>query len=153
MEEKVSNLLEGQRFNTGEKSLLGRILPILLIIIIIGLGVFTGYYFSGKKGSSSLPGGTGVVSQEKITKGNEFGSKDVSKFKDTATGVIEANGVDGEGTHKLVREGGPSQTACLTSSVLDLDQFVGKKVQVWGESFQARKCGWLMDIGKIKILE
>jgi len=66
---------------------------------------------------------------------------------------LEKNGLDGEGTHRLIREGGPSQTAYVTSSTLDLDQFAGRKVQVWGETFRAQKAGWLMDIGRLKILE
>jgi hypothetical protein len=30
---------------------------------------------------------------------------------------------------------------------------VGKKVQVWGETFKGQKAGWLMDVGRIKALE
>jgi hypothetical protein len=52
-----------------------------------------------------------------------------------------------------VREGGPSQTAYLVSSVIDLDSYAGKKVKVWGETFAAKKVSWLMDVGKIEILE
>lgn len=129
-----------------------RVLPFLAIILVIGLGIFAGFFLSGKK-NFLAPGLSGTVPGDKIVKGSEFGSNDTSKFKDTATGVLESGGLDGEGTHKLTREGGPSQTVYLTSSVLDLDQFVGKKVQVWGETFQAQKAGWLMDVGRIKILE
>lgn len=86
-------------------------------------------------------------------KGKEVGSTNLETFSDTATGVIEKGGINGEGSHKLIREGGPSQTAYLTSSVVDLDQFAGKKVQVWGETFSAQKAGWLMDVGRVKILE
>ena len=53
----------------------------------------------------------------------------------------------------LLREGGESQTAYLTSSVLDLDMFIGRKVQVWGQTFDSTNVAWLMDIGKIKVLE
>jgi len=67
--------------------------------------------------------------------------------------VIEKNGFDGEGTHKLLREGGESQTAYLTSSVLDLDLFVGHKVEIWGETFAAQKAGWLLDVGAVKVLD
>ena len=61
--------------------------------------------------------------------------------------------VNGEGTHKLIRDGGPSQTVYLISSVIDMSEFVGKKVQVWGETIDAQKAGWLMDVGRVKILE
>ncbi len=68
-------------------------------------------------------------------------------------GTLEKGGIDGEGTHKLIREGGESQTAYLTSSIIDLDPLVGKKVQVWGETFKGQKAGWLMDVGRVKVLE
>jgi hypothetical protein len=66
---------------------------------------------------------------------------------------LEEGGIDGEGTHHLVRDGGPSKSVYLTSTVIDLDSFAGKKVKVWGETISARKAGWLMDVGKIKIIE
>ena len=53
-------------------------------------------------------------------------------------GDFAKGGIDGEGTHKLIRDGGPSKTAYLTSSVIDLDQFVGKKVKIWGETRAAQ---------------
>lgn len=153
MTEDISNLAEDRIQSAEEPGIFKRILPVLLIVLVIGLGVFTGFYFSGGKGKIFSPGVRGIVPREKIVKGSEFGSNDLSKFKDTAMGVLESGGLDGEGTHKLMREGGPSQTAYLTSSVLDLDQFVGKKIQIWGETFKAQKAGWLMDVGRVKILE
>lgn len=84
---------------------------------------------------------------------NEAGLADEATFKDTAEGTLEEGGVNGEGTHHLVREGGPSQNVYLTSTVIDLSAFVGKKVQVWGQTIGARKAGWLMDVGKIKVTE
>lgn len=153
MADEVSNLGESPVAPEAKSKLLSKVLSVLLIIVAIGLGVFSGFYFSGKRGMASKSGGAGEIPQSKIVKGSEFGVKDTSKFKDIATGVIEAGGLDGEGTHKLIREGGPSQTVYLTSSVLDLDQFVGRKGQIWGETFKAEKAGWLMDVGKIKILE
>jgi hypothetical protein len=74
-------------------------------------------------------------------------------FKDSATGVIKIGGVNGEGTHTLEREGGVSQNAALTSSVVDLDLFVDKKVEIKGETNKSNKAAWLMDVGSIKILE
>lgn len=119
----------------------------LIVVLILGAGVLTGWILSGRvTGPLQLAPGA-------EQKGSEVGSTDVKTFKDTATGVIEKGGLDGEGTHKLIREGGPSQTAFLTSSIIDLDQFAGKKVQVWGETFKGQKAAWLMDVGRIKILE
>ena len=132
------------------KPLMKKILPIALVLIMVGLGVFTGYMLSGKK--EVKYSGSGIPKQQ-LVKGNEFGAKDASAFKDTASGVLEKNGTDGEGTHRLIRDGGPSQTVYVLSSVLDLDQFVGLKIQIWGETFKAQKAGWLMDVGKVKILD
>ncbi len=152
MEVPVPNLAPDQVLKTGAKNL-PKILPVILVVLVVGLGITSGYLFAGGKKVSVAPGGSGEVDQSKIVKGAEFGLKDASTFKDTATGVLEIGGLDGEGTHKLVREGGPSQTVYLTSSVLDLDQFNGKKIQIWGETNRGQKAGWLMDVGKVKILE
>lgn len=127
-----------------------RNITVVLIILVVCLGVFTGYQLS-RRGSKVLT--SGEISKEQMVKGKEFGAKDTSSFKDTAIGVLEKNGLESEGTHRLIREGGPSQTVFVLSSVLDLDQFIGQKIQVWGETNKAQKAGWLMDIGKIKILE
>lgn len=127
-------------------------LLILTLFLVIGFGIITGFLFSKVYGPNKEEIKKGVISQGEIKVGVEFGSKSQA-FKDTAIGVLEKGGINGEGTHHLVREGGPSQTAYLTSSVLDLDQFVGRKVQVWGETFQGQKAGWFMDVGRLKILE
>jgi hypothetical protein len=153
MEETIPNL-SSVEVSQEPAQASGKLLPIILSVIVIGLGVLTGYFFAGKEESAEVTaGGTGVVSEEKIIAGAEFGIKDTSTFKDTATGVLEEGGHDGEGTHKLIREGGPSQTVYLTSSVLDLSQFAGRKIQVWGQTMTAQKVAWLMDVGKIKVLE
>ena len=66
---------------------------------------------------------------------------------------MEEGGIGGEGTYHLIRGSGPSQYAYLTSSVIDLGSFVGKKVQIWGETVSGKKAGWLIDVGKIKVVE
>lgn len=119
-----------------------------VVLAIVGAGVLTGFLLSSRIGGRV----TGMVPGVEY-KGKEVGSTDVKTFKDDATGVLEQGGLDGEGTHKLIREGGPSQTVYLTSSIIDLDQLVGKKVQVWGETFSAQKAGWLMDVGRVKVLD
>lgn len=127
------------------------IIPVSLILLVIGLGIFTGYKISKIKGiSTKLP--AGEIAKKDIIKGKEYGMKEVGKA-DTAIGVVEKGGINGEGTHKLLREGGPSQTVYMTSSVLDLDQFVGEKIQVWGETNKAQKAGWLMDVVKLKVVD
>lgn len=146
---------EKQKIEVEEK----KKIPVVLILVslaVIGLGVLTGFGLSRVmgKGSKTATLGTGknLLPGEKLTKGQEFGIKDSSK-KDTAVGVVEKGGIDGEGTHKLLREGGPSQTVYLTSSALDLDLFIGVKIQVWGETNRAQKAGWLMDVVYVKVLD
>lgn len=124
-----------------------KIITIGVYVLLIALGVGTGYLLSGKK-SVTLPGQqSGNIKTDTVV-----GSSDTKTFSDSAEGVIEKGGVDGEGTHKLVREGGPSQTAFLISSVVDLDEYVGKKVRVWGQTIAAQQAAWLMDVGKIELL-
>ena len=124
------------------------LLPAVIILLIITAGGLTGWFLNNR--SKSLTGGVEVIQG-----GKEVGIKDEKTFRDTASGRLEANGTSeaSEGSHKLIRPGGPSQMAYLTSSVIDLDQFVGKCIQVWGETFAAQKAGWLMDVGRAKILD
>jgi len=125
------------------------VLGVFLIMIL--LGVVTGYFISGGKKLSSGTA-TSAAAGPTATGKNVFGSADTKTFTDSATGTIEKGGISGEGTHKLIREGGASQTACLVSSVLDLDQFVGKKVKVTSKTMEAKSCPWLMDVGQIEVL-
>jgi len=87
-----------------------------------------------------------------VEAGDTFGVMDEEAFRDTAEGEMTAGGIDGEGSHHLVREGGESKYVYLTSSVIDLDQFIGKTVKVWGETFGAQTAGWLMDVGRLQVL-
>jgi hypothetical protein len=119
------------------------VLGVYIFLILLGIG--TGYLLAGKGGSLGSAGGT--IKTETVV-----GSTDTKTFKDSAEGMVEAGGMNGEGSHKLVREGGPSQTAYLVSSVVDLDEYVGKKVRVWGQTMGAKKVSWLMDVGKIELL-
>ncbi len=122
-----------------------------VFVLMIGLGILTGYIIAGKKPLATLS--STASAGPTATGKNVFGSADSKTFTDSATGVIEKDGIGGEGTHKLVRDGGPSQTACLVSSVLDLDQFVGKKVKVTSKTMDAKKCPWFMDVGRIEVLQ
>lgn len=119
-------------------------------LVIVAAGILSGYVLSSsfsKSGRPMLPAQGGIS-----TSGKSVGSSDTKTFPDSAEGQLEAGGIDGEGTHKLIRPGGDSQTVYLTSSVLDLNQFVGKKVKVWGQTFSAKKAGWLMDVGRVETL-
>ena len=136
-----------------EKNKRGVFLYVGLAVVMVALGIFTGWKLpKSSKGKSTEETPKGLISKEEVAKGKEFGVKDPGK-SDSAVGVVEKGGIDGEGTHKLLREGGPSQNIYMTSSVLDLDSFIGEKIQIWGETMKAQKAGWLMDIVKVKVLD
>ncbi len=121
-----------------------------MLLAIVGLAVFlgilTGYILSTKNsrtGASPL-----MVDNAKSAE------QDSRTFKDFAEGTIELKplpsdpGEYTEGTHLLIRQN--AVPVALTSSVVDLSKYEGKKVKVYGETQKALKEGWLMDIGKIE---
>lgn len=116
---------------------------------VVVLGVASAWFLSnnmmGNIGSENAAPGAKVTS-------NEAGLLDPNVKYVTAMGTLKEGGVGNEGTHHLEREGGPSQTVYLTSSVVDLESFVDKKVEIWGETLSSKKAGWLMDVHKIKII-
>lgn len=126
---------------------------VLGVVAIVSLGVFSGWLLSNTGSSTGEDLQSQVGEGQKPQKGEEFGVQDKTTFSDHAIGEVAEGGINGEGTHHLLREGGPSQTVFLFSSVLDLNDFIGRKVEVWGETFSAEKAGWLMDVGKLKVLD
>lgn len=135
------------------------VLPAKLVIAIVvvgtlALGSFTGYIlakpavFMQTSSIKEMQGEKGQSSKNVIV-----GSSDTKTFKDCARGELAKNDgkITDEGSHKLVRKGGDSQTVYLTSSVVDLNQFIGKNLEVCGETFNAQKAGWLMDVGRVKV--
>lgn len=125
-------------------------------IVAIILGVSTGYgafKLQARSGATDKdsPVATQQVAGDVINVGDVFGIKDDKTFPDRAQGYLEKGGLEGEGSHRLLREGGESQTVYLTSSITDLDKFVGMEVIVWGETFKGQKAGWLMDVGRVQI--
>lgn len=126
---------------------LGKILIIAVILSIV-LGVGTGYSLSSKSATS---GKATVVVDDKPAKSAQ---QDNRTFRDFAEGVIKPIPASKnpseyvEGTHILEREGGYPVT--LTSSVVDLSKYEGKKVKVYGETQKALKASWLMDVGKVE---
>lgn len=126
---------------------------IIFIIAVLG-GIATGQVLSSKTMSSNSVNNVnsnGVVSSSDIQKGKIFGSADEKTFKDSAEGVLKEGGVNGEGEYHLERPGGESQNVYLFSSVIDLSQFVNKKVKVWGQTNKAKTAGWLMDVGRLQL--
>lgn len=128
-----------------------KVVLILAVAGIILVGSGTGYWLANSKkvaGANVANTGTQMIKNEK-----EVGSTNTKTFRDMATGVLQKDGASGVGTHKLIRDGGPSQTLYMVSSIVDLDQFVGKKVEIWGETQKVAKVSWFMDVGRVKIVE
>jgi len=132
-------------------------LPTIVIALFLALlaGSATGFGASNLQTNSPANDNDSTLQQKisgEIKNGDIFGS-DSKNFKDSAEGYIEKGGVDGEGSHKLLRPGGVSQTVYLISSVVDLDKFAGMQTRIGGETYQGQKAGWLMDVGKVEILD
>lgn len=129
----------------------------LVSILVIVAGSATGWTLYGLIGSSSSSSGSDQAIQQipgaQINAGDVFGSNDTETFPDTAEGFLQAGGIDGEGSHSLLRPGGPSQTVYLTSSVTDLDKLVNMQVIVWGETYKGQQAGWLMDVGRVEVVD
>jgi len=130
-------------------SLTPKILAIFAGVIILGL--LSGFMVSKNKMGGSATQSS--VTAGSITKGTVVGSDDSKTFKDTAEGIMKKGGIEDEGTFHLVRPGGDSQNVYLTSSIVDMSLFVDRKVKVFGATQTAKHAGWLMDVGKIEVLE
>lgn len=127
---------------------LNRVFLIILVSSIV-LGIGAGYVLS-------------ITSPAKMvsTNGNGGGEspksaiQDKSTFRDFAEGTIQKRSAPKkadeyvEGTHTLIRPN--AVPVALTSSVIDLSEFEGKKVIVYGETQKAVKEGWLMDVGRVE---
>jgi len=134
---------------TSQKGKLTKVIPVFIIALIIAAGVFSGLVLASRNKSTTSD--KGALEEEKLS--SQVKESLAQTFRDEAEGVIQKNDTldkYAQGTHKLIRPGGESQTAYLTSSVLDLDEFVGKKVKVFGETFGSSQVGWLMDVGKVE---
>lgn len=135
------------------------------IAIIVAIGVASGFwlsrFFPGRSSDQSPLFTSGeshplsadtISDADQLKVGQVYGNAN-GNFKDEATGVIESGGVNGEGTHTLIRPGGEDQKAALTSSTLDLDLFVDRQVEIKGETNDSRRAGWFLDVGSIKVIE
>ena len=133
------------------------LLVALSFVVVAVAGFYLGAFLKSNispKTASQKAAQAGIQSEvpdSGVKVGDVFGSADEKAFNTSATGVLDKGGLNGEGTHKLVRPGGISQTVYLTSSVIDLDQLVGHQVTIWGETFKGQKAGWLMDVGRVKV--
>lgn len=127
-----------------------KLIVLLLVIALVGVGA--GFVLSGGKNGASL-GGMTKTGDSSSSKGTIVGSDDTKTNKDKAEGVLKEGGIEGEGQYHLVRPGGDSQNVYLTSSNIDLAKFLNKKIRVWGQTNTAQKAGWLMDVGRLEVLE
>lgn len=123
---------------------------IIGIILVTGiLGIFSGYSTS-KKGSGN-GGGLNSITNVNAPK---TAQQDNRTFRDFAEGTLKVKPQPKnpnqyvEGTHVLERTG--AIPVALTSSVVDLSQYEGKNVKVFGETQKALSEGWLMDVGKVE---
>ncbi len=137
-----------------KKSLPVKIVPLVIVLVVIAAGIFSGLILSSRNKSAQISTAKTSINEESLSPEQK---KSFSQtFKDEAEGTIEKNSdlaKYAQGTHKLIRPGGDSQTAYLTSSVLDLDEYNGKKVKIFGETFGSSQVGWLMDVGKVEVIK
>jgi len=134
------------------------IITFIIFILVAVSGFYAGAYLKTARPGKLIGGTSGEfkniqadVPTAGVKVGDIYGSADEKAFNTTATGVLDKGGLNGEGTHKLVRPGGVSQTVYMTSSVIDLDTLIGHQITVWGETFKGQKAGWLMDVGRVKV--
>jgi len=125
--------------------------------VIVGaliLGILSGFggtmLTSNNSSKSPTTGGNGDESSDGV---ESAGILDKETFKDEAEGVLKEGGFEGEGSFHLERPGGISQNVYMTSTTVDLSQFLEKMVRVWGATFEAEKAGWLMDVGYIEVIK
>lgn len=153
-EKKPSTELLHNFDNAGKTSIFtSTFLTILIVAILLGIG--TGFFLAGTKGTTvqTTAGGGVNTNGGSVTRGAVVGSDDTKTFKDVVEGELAEGGKDGEGQFHLIRPGGESQYVYLTSSTIDLSQYVKRKVKINGQTHEAQKVGWLMDVGRLEVLE
>lgn len=120
---------------------------VLALVVSLLAGVASGFYFV-KNGNNSNKIASTLGQPPKAA------SQDTQTFRDFAEGTIKPKSSTShytEGTHLLERDN--AVPVALTSSVVDLSLYEGKKVKVYGETQKALSEGWLMDVGKVEELK
>lgn len=124
------------------------LLAILALALVTGVG--TGFVMS--KGQTQSTSSSPEADNKIVAKSAQ---QDRRTFRDFAEGKVAKKpdptgaGDYSEGTHLLVRDG--AVPVALTSSVVDLSEYEGKVVKVYGETQKAIKEGWLMDVGRVEV--
>ena len=128
--------------------------PLLVVVVFtVIIGIATGFIATRLLSSESVASLTRGGDVETVEKGETIGSDDLETYSDEAEGVLREGGIEGEGAYHLERPGGESQNVYLSSTTVDLSQFVGKKVKVWGQTYAAKVAPWLMEVGRLQLLE
>lgn len=146
--ESLTNLPFSSPLKSLSVSNLNKLFLGILVTSVI-LGTSAGYLLA--KSNKSSGGTTNTVT----TEAPKTAQQDTRTFRDFAEGLLQKrpapknNAEYIEGTHMLVREG--AVPVALTSSVVDLSEYEGKRVKVFGETQKAIKEGWLMDVGKVEV--
>lgn len=126
-----------------------KIAVVFIAMIVLGLG--SGFLIA--KGSTSATSSSSEISEgEDIEKGTIIGVDDSETFSDETEGTLKKGGIEGEGQYHLERPGGETQYVYLTSSVVDLSLLEGRKIKVWGQTQKAQHAPWLMDVGRVEVL-
>jgi hypothetical protein len=125
---------------------------ILILAMALFSGSATGYVLASSKAGNTSGGGLVQQAQGPATQANQ----DNQTFKDFAVGTIQpkpspkAGKADySTGAYLLIREN--AVPVALTSSVVDLSQYSGKKVKIFGETQNDPSGGWLMDVGRVEV--
>ncbi|MBP9691678.1 hypothetical protein KBD81_06385 [Candidatus Woesebacteria bacterium] len=140
----------------GKKIVAVATVPFIAIVVVTALLLGGGTGFGLSKlmpNSGAIADSKGADATQVDASGNKTsaGILDKETFNDQAKGVLREGGFEGEGSFHLERPGGTDQNVYMTSSTVDLSEFIGKKVTVWGKTFDSKKAGWLMDVGYIEI--
>lgn len=123
---------------------------VFLLVVMIFLGIGSGFLIA--KGNIGSTSSSNELAKSDIIKGKIFGVSDKATFKDEAEGTLKEGGIEGEGQYHLERPGGETQYVYLTSSVVDLSLVKGRKIKVWGQTQKAQHAPWLMDVGRVEVI-
>jgi hypothetical protein len=116
---------------------------ISIIAVAVLLGVGTGYYLSTQSGNSPTQASTVTVKTPTVT-------TNAADCKDTAEGLLtKKDAADtSEGEYQLKMSTGT--IIALTSSSTDLSNYVNKNVKICGQTQEAIKAKWLIDVVKVE---
>lgn len=122
---------------------------------ILGVSIIAGSIIGYTLAQTNKTSKKSATTAAATTKDVKNAQQDNRTFRDFAEGMIQKRPVPKnadeyiEGTHLLIRDS--AVPVALTSSVVDLNGYEGKKVKVFGETQKAIKEGWLMDVGKVEV--